>query len=142
MLKLLSAIFICFSAIAGICDDLKVFESDNLLYSFECSSSAHKACVAKGFTLSGREYISTLVKNTAGTKIVQLYKWSDTPNNEFAKFWEASRLIRIINVSSKNSALVHTSDFWMVRKKLSVTSKNMRQEKEVFRDELSCVALN
>jgi hypothetical protein len=141
MKKQLGFLFISLALIPAMawssCDQAKIYESDEVLSLVECKSSKLKGCMLKAFTKEGREYVGVRVES-AGTKVVQVYKWLDLPNNENAKYWEASRLSKLTNLSSQYPGRVTKAEYWRVDNKLHISVDNFVSGKVLFSAELDC----
>lgn len=119
------------------CDQAKIYDSDEVLSSVECNSPKLKGCMLKAFTKEGREYVGVRVEKS-GTKVVQVYKWLDIPNNENAKYWEASRLSKLTNLSSQYLGRVTKAEYWRVANKLHISVENFVKNKVLFSAKLDC----
>jgi len=91
----------------------------------------------KAFTEKGREYIGVKVMK-GSTKVVQVYNWLDVPNSENATFWEASRLIRMTNLSSQFPGRVTKAEYWKVDNILQVSVSNFVENKLLLSTQLKC----
>ncbi len=119
------------------CDDAKIYPSDEILSQADCNSLNFKGCMIKAFTREGREYVGVRVESS-GTKVVQVYKWLDTPNNQSAKYWEATQMSKLTNMSSQYKGRLTTAKFWRITQKLEVSVRNFLKNKKIFEVTLQC----
>jgi len=133
MLLLLLVPGLCWAS----CDQAKIYEADEILFETECNSSKLKGCMIKAFTKEGREYVGIRVSNS-GTKVVQVYKWLDTPNSESATYWDASRVARLTNLSSQYPGRVTKAEYWKLDKSLKITVRNFRKDKQLLSAQMKC----